>query len=849
MTLRQDSISRLSKAYYLAFGVILTLIAFGSWRAHQLVQEGRGVAVEIARIAEMNRLAYEIATGMAVRNKGLLMEPNDSSKQIESEISSNLNRLHLGLSQFNSSAIVARANAAAPPSQKADFEEAAVMAAGIRARWNLHKEASSPTPETISATYRDFQSDINRLHVLLDRASTALVQYSDSNRTAIRETTISVSLVVALTLLLQALFVHRKLTRSLRQSIENLSAQRAEIKDQNTRLIALGADLERQNAELQEHQAELAQALQEQQISNELLTVASMRFQQLFHSTPVACFSCDLDGNVYEWNRASEGLFGYEAFRVFEQNAIDLLTTETSRDELQRLIQGAAETQASAMDEMEMQDQHGTLLRVQVSAVPVRGGQGQITGVIASCVDLTVIRQVQDQLRMLSVVAENSINGIMVTDPNENIVYCNPALEGMFGYTREQMTGKRPGDFLQGPETDPLSRQKLRHAIEARKHVVTEIVNYRQDGSPITIELFINPVFSDTGELLYFAAIETDITERKKMEAYLRLRDDQFSALMGAIQSGVMLYGSDGQLLIANSYAVNALGLQSGEHGYVLPQGWQLKSVDGRPLTDIWSEFGQLREQRLGETVVLERPDQPQMILSVDTVPIVDSQTGDRLGGLRTFTNITAAHTLQLQLESHLLETAEFNLQLELKQQELEALNTKLEALATTDGLTGLTNHRSFRESLEQELKRAPRSEKPFSLVLLDVDHFKAFNDTFGHQAGDEVLKGVAERLLSVARDSDLVARYGGEEFVLLLPKADADGAMVAVERFRKALDDHEWPYQHVTASFGVATYEPGTGPNELIEQADRALYASKRGGRNCATHYQDLQFWNANAA
>ena len=172
----------------------------------------------------------------------------------------------------------------------------------------------------------------------------------------------------------------------------------------------------------------------------------------------------------------------------------------------------------------------------------------------------------------------------------------------------------------------------------------------------------------------------------------------------------------------------------------------------------------------------------------------------------------------------------------------LLAANAQLAALVTLDGLTGVKNRRAFDERLADELRRARRHGQPLSLVLLDVDHFKAYNDTYGHLAGDEVLKGVGRLLQANARGTDFVARFGGEEFAVLLIGTTADEARAAAERLRQALAQAAWPARPVTGSFGVATLAGGTlAAEEFVAQADQALYNSKAAGRNCVTHWLDL--------
>ena len=171
-----------------------------------------------------------------------------------------------------------------------------------------------------------------------------------------------------------------------------------------------------------------------------------------------------------------------------------------------------------------------------------------------------------------------------------------------------------------------------------------------------------------------------------------------------------------------------------------------------------------------------------------------------------------------------------------------DALNARLQALATTDGLTGLYNHRAFQELLREEAERAHRYDAPLSLLFLDVDDFKSYNDTFGHPAGDAVLRRIGEALQATARASDLVARYGGEEFAVILIETDADSARIAAERFRAAVERTAWQERRVTISIGAATLSPSVcDPVALIAEADTGLYRAKARGRNCVARSDDV--------
>jgi diguanylate cyclase (GGDEF)-like protein len=175
--------------------------------------------------------------------------------------------------------------------------------------------------------------------------------------------------------------------------------------------------------------------------------------------------------------------------------------------------------------------------------------------------------------------------------------------------------------------------------------------------------------------------------------------------------------------------------------------------------------------------------------------------------------------------------------------EELEDLNLKLRELAVRDGLTGLHDHRYFQDTLATEVARAKRHGRIFSLLFLDVDFFKRYNDVNGHLAGDAVLKTLANIFREDQRATATVARYGGEEFVILLPETDKEGALTVAENIRKRVLDHPFPGEEkqpegkLTVSIGVSTFsDDGTERDTLIQCADQALYKAKQKGRNAVS-------------
>lgn len=197
--------------------------------------------------------------------------------------------------------------------------------------------------------------------------------------------------------------------------------------------------------------------------------------------------------------------------------------------------------------------------------------------------------------------------------------------------------------------------------------------------------------------------------------------------------------------------------------------------------------------------------------LAVDASPIVDDE-GKLIAVVETLRDMTDEKTAQIALEQ----------------------------LATRDGLTGLANRRCFDDTLQAEWTRALRQQQPLSLLMVDVDNFKAYNDANGHLGGDECLKRISNAVASEMRANDLVARYGGEEFAVILPNQSLKGAAIVAERIRCRVEQLQVPNRfesdrRVTVSIGAATAiaSPDTDPSQLVAIADAALYRAKHMGRN----------------
>ena len=311
-----------------------------------------------------------------------------------------------------------------------------------------------------------------------------------------------------------------------------------------------------------------------------------------------------------------------------------------------------------------------------------------------------------------------------------------------------------------------------------------------------------------------------DMTELKRAEAVLRDSEERYRDLFDSMRELVQSVAPDGRFVYVNRAWRETLGYAAAE----VPD---LRLADIVPPDEMARAKARFARALAGERFTNV---DGRLVAKGGRVVHVEGDfhfimaDGKPVASRTIFRDVTQRKQLEFQMEQY--------------QQELEAANVRLRALSTTDGLTGVRNRAAFNERLAEEFERARRYDHPLSLLLLDVDHFKSFNDTFGHPAGDGVLQEVVRLVAAAARGTDVVARYGGEEFAVVLPDTDFAGAMVLAERVRRAVANGDWVLRSVTVSIGVATLSADTGDAAaLVREADVALYESKRNGRNRASH------------
>jgi diguanylate cyclase (GGDEF)-like protein/PAS domain S-box-containing protein len=318
--------------------------------------------------------------------------------------------------------------------------------------------------------------------------------------------------------------------------------------------------------------------------------------------------------------------------------------------------------------------------------------------------------------------------------------------------------------------------------------------------------------------------IERDLQDRQREQTELRLNENiaLFESAFHSAAIGMSLVGRDGRWLKVNREMCQMLGYSESE----------LLTIDFQTVThpdDLGNDLSQMNDllegrrnnYKLEKRYLHKNGAVVWALLSVSVIR-------DQFGVLRYFVSQVQDISERKQTEADLMA----------HRSQLEIANISLRALASVDQLTGLGNRRAFNRQLEDAISEAQRGRHPLSLLMVDVDRFKQYNDDFGHPAGDSALRAVARTLSRSARSGDFVARYGGEEFVVLLPDTDRQDAMDVAERLRHAVSQIDTEKRPITASVGVSTRMPTDTAVDadlvrLISAADVALYRAKSGGRN----------------
>jgi len=365
---------------------------------------------------------------------------------------------------------------------------------------------------------------------------------------------------------------------------------------------------------------------------------------------------------------------------------------------------------------------------------------------------------------------EQSSDTILLLDPAGTVAYANPAAEQLFGRSLANLIGEEFGGISTAEEQSDiyiLHPQRGNVATNARRRTI------RLDDIP------------------YTAVYLRDISERVQAEERLR----QSSVALDAIDQGLMITRPDTIIVAVNSAFTAITGYTEEE---ALGQTPELQRTGRQEDEESFTEMRRILEREGHWTGALwRRRKNGEIYQEWLSISPVHRDNGDLIYYVAIFSDMTAINELR-QLAHH-------------------------------DYLTGLFNRAALREHLDEEMGRTARYGDVFSLIMFDLDHFKAVNDRYGHDTGDRVLQQVAELTLEEVRDIDITARWGGEEFMILLPGTEGDRAQVLAERIRKRIARAAFPEAgYITISLGIAEISAGESLQDMILRVDHALYKAK---------------------
>ena len=611
--------------------------------------------------------------------------------------------------------------------------------------------------------------------------------------------------------------------------------------------------------------------ISDRKLAEAALRDSEYRYYTLAKMSPVGIFRTDAQGQcIYVNDRWCE-LAGVSWEESFGEGWVKALHPDDRKRVFTEWNRMRNENRPYKV-ECRFQHPDGAITWVLAQAIAEKGENAEVKGYVGTFTDITASKQAEKALResreKYRLLFQLFPIGISITDEVGKIIEVNPASEKILGvlseehiqrnYDGEEWQIIRSDGTLMPPEEYPSVRALKENCLI--ENIEQGIVKPGNKISWISVTAAPIPLEGYGVAIAYI-----DITAHKQTDEALR---QQFlrERLMAAIQARIR-QSLDLTKVLNTTVAEVRQFLQTDRviiyrfepnwSGMVIVEsvGQQWTPTLGRKIQDdCFVKELCIEPYRQGRIQTVEN------IYTTDLTPcyvdlltqfqvkanlVVPLLQGEKLWGLLVAQHCTQPRQWQLW-EIELLKQLATQVGIAIQQaelyQQLEVANQELKRLATLDGLTGLANRRRFDEYIEQEWQRLAREQEPLSLILCDIDFFKLYNDTYGHQAGDDCLKQVATALRhSVKRPADLVARYGGEEFAVILPHTTAAGALCLAKSIHQQVRQLRLAHpgstvsQYVTLSLGVAGLIPCSGvtPAKLIAAADAALYEAKTTGRD----------------
>ncbi|WP_006788246.1 diguanylate cyclase [Thiorhodospira sibirica] len=426
---------------------------------------------------------------------------------------------------------------------------------------------------------------------------------------------------------------------------------------------------------------------------------------------------------------------------------------------------------------------------------------------------------------------ENSGDVIWMLDlASQRFDYVSPSVERLRGFTAEEVIAQPMEDALTPPSAQKVTAligetvERLLAGDTEAVYVTTEVDQPHRDGRIVPTEVATTYLLDPAGQPVKLLGITRDISERKALESELRTR----LAAIEAAADAIIITDTQGYLLYVNPAFTEQTGYDptavKGRHTRMLNSGKHPKAF----YAQLWQT---VLAGRIWRGELINRRKNGEYYEEEMTISPVKNEHGAIEYFVAVKRDISGQRALERALQAA-------NQELQQNLDKISRLQEILAEQAIRDPLTGVYNRRYLDETLPREFARAEREGYGLAIAMVDVDFFKRINDTWGHPAGDEMLKTLAECLRLGVREGDIVCRYGGEEFLLLLPRMTAEIACARAERIRQDFAALELAWGEVriqaTLSIGLATFpDHAQTANALIEQADAALYRAKRTGRN----------------
>lgn len=439
---------------------------------------------------------------------------------------------------------------------------------------------------------------------------------------------------------------------------------------------------------------------------------------------------------------------------------------------------------------------------------------------------------------------EQTGDNVMITDKAGIIQYVNPAFAKTTGYSKAEVLGKTP-KILQSGKHDKGYYEELWSTILSGKIFRAQTTNKNKKGKCYVADQTISPIVDESGEITHFVSVWKDITKRMKLEEQLRIERQKLEEVIGFDEkvSGMRKFDKLIDFVVEKSAKI----LEANKCSVMLlDQANDVLILKGA--VGLKQENMIKARVRMGESIagIVAQEEEGVLVKNIETDQKYKRKNKSSYTGNSFISVPIKLHDKFIGVinvadkDSHYEKTfnaTDFKILKSIAREVAVAIENvrlykELNYLTITDSLTQIYNLRQFKKSLHHEINRANRFSGPLSLMMIDVDDLKSYNDTFGHLEGNELLKKISAILKENLREIDIACRFGGDEFAVILPETDVQGAEIAAHKIIKKVE--KFPFKRkITLSIGLAIRGNKMNSHDLIRKADSALYMAKDKGKN----------------